>query len=101
MLLLTLLWSGSVAAGAQQATDPLISPIDTTSRPSLLDHPHRPAALKGKALRAGAVTVTENGVAQKASVVRLPAERLEVVLVIDTSASMKGAALDIGQGGGQ
>lgn len=92
VLLLTLLCTVT-AAEAQQQTDRLISPIKTTSDGDRSTTLTAPAALKGSALRPGAVTVTENKVLQQASVVRLPAERLEVVLVIDTSASMKGAAL--------
>ena len=91
-LLFTLLCTGKVA-DAQRETDRLVSPIKSTSdgdRSTILT---APPALKGKGLRSGSVTVTENKALQQASIVRLPAERLEVVLVIDTSSSMKGAPL--------
>ena len=90
-----------MAVDAQKAKDPLISPIKTTRRGSVSTTLTAPAGLKGQSLRPGAVVVTENGVAQDASVVRLPAEQLEVVLVVDTSVEHEGGGADIGQGGGQ
>ena len=84
-------WAG--AAHAQAPTGSLdLAPIDPASYPVLSAVVTVPPELNGQELSAGAVTVSENGIAQPTSLVRLPGNRLEVVLVIDTSGSMRGAA---------
>jgi Ca-activated chloride channel family protein len=51
-----------------------------------------PPELNGEELLPGSITVSENGIVQPSTLLRLPDDRLEVVLVIDTSGSMKGTA---------
>ena len=68
-LLVSLVGLGSVSAGAEQGTDPLISRVDARNRPRVSTILTAPPALKGKTLRTGAVTVTEDGAVQRASVV--------------------------------
>lgn len=90
LMLVTLGWSGT--ALAQAAPAPLaLSTIETATHPDLSAILTAPSELSGEELRAGAVTVTEDGKVQPATLVRLPGDRLEVVLVIDTSGSMQGA----------
>jgi tight adherence protein B len=52
-----------------------------------------PAELGAADIPAGAFTAFENGQPRPVAVARLPHDSLEVVLVIDTSGSMKGAAM--------
>lgn len=57
-----------------------------------------PDRLAPEALAAANVRVVENGVAQAARIESLPADQLEVALVIDTSASMTGGPLAAAKG---
>ena len=91
-VLLTLLW-GAPAAAQETAPLPLeVDSIDASAHPRVTAVLTAPPELGGAALEPGAVVVTEGGEARPVEVVRLPDERLEVVLVIDTSGSMRGAA---------
>lgn len=93
LVLATLGWSVSGTALAQEAPGPLeLSSIDTATHPKLSTILTAPSELSGEELLPGAVTVTEDGEVQPSTFVRLPDDRLEVVLVIDTSGSMQGAA---------
>jgi tight adherence protein B len=93
---MTVLVLGSAAAAtAQDAPVALaVSPIDAATYPDLSALLIAPSGLTGEELAAGSVTVTEDGIAQPATLVRLPGDRLEVVLVVDTSGSMKGTAFE-------
>jgi tight adherence protein B len=80
-------------AAAQDATTPLtLGPIDSSTHPDLSVLVAAPPQLNGEELLPGSIGVIENGAAQPSTLVRLPDDRLEVVLVIDTSGSMKGTA---------
>jgi tight adherence protein B len=87
-----------VAAGravAQDAPAPLtLGPVEVATYPDLSVVLTAPPALGGEEIAPTSVTVSEGGVAQPSTLVRLPNDRLEVVLVIDTSGSMKGAAFE-------
>ncbi len=93
-VLATLCWSGTGTgtALAQEAPGLLeLSSIDTATHPELSTILTAPSDLNGEELLSGSVTVTEDGEVRPATLVRLPAAGLEVVLVIDTSGSMQGA----------
>ena len=91
-LFLTLLW-GAPASAQQGAPLPLeVDRIDLGAHPRVTAVITAPLELGGVPLDPGAVTVTEGGQARPVEVVHLSDERLEVVLVIDTSGSMRGAA---------
>jgi tight adherence protein B len=93
---MTVLVLGPVAAATAQDEPAAlaVSPIDAATYPDLSALLIAPSGLTGEELAAGSVTVTEDGIAQPATLVRLPGDRLEVVLVIDTSGSMKGTAFE-------
>jgi tight adherence protein B len=67
-----------------------VTAVDASARPEITATVGVPA---GRALPPGAFTVTEDGRPVAATVTPLPAEQLEVILVIDTSGSMAGAPL--------
>ncbi|HUP75250.1 MAG TPA: VWA domain-containing protein [Acidimicrobiales bacterium] len=83
---------GTTAHAQSPVVDLGLAPIDATPYPTLSAVVTAPRELNGQELGAGAVTVIENGIAQPTTLVRLPGNRLEVVLVVDTSGSMGGAA---------
>lgn len=92
-LLLLTLFSGDVASAQEPTVAPLeVGAVDTSAHPRVTAVLSAPPELGGAMLEQGAVTVIEGGDDRPVEVVRLPDDRLEVVLVIDTSGSMRGAA---------
>lgn len=85
-----------IASGAAAAQEPAptleVGPVDAAAHPQVTTMLTAPAALGGVSLEPGSVTVTESGQERPAEIVRLPGDQLEVVLVVDTSGSMRGAA---------
>ena len=91
----TLLCTSSAASSAaRQAATLQLGPVDASAHPQVSVVMAAPPELRGEPLTAAAVRVVENGVAQPATLTPLSNERLEVVLVIDTSGSMKGAPFE-------
>jgi tight adherence protein B len=81
-------------APANAAERPLeLDAVDTAKAPTVSVSVTPPGADEAT-LPKGAFTVTEDGEEVEASVGRVSGEELEVVLVIDTSGSMKGAPMD-------
>lgn len=74
-----------IAAGDAQVT---ITKVDTTKFPTVNIEVGVPGGLVGTLTEAN-VQVTENGVAVPFTLQQVPANRLEVVLLLDTSGSMK------------
>jgi tight adherence protein B len=84
----------ATAAPAHAADVPLeVQDVDTSDYPQVSMSVTPPGADEAT-LPEGAFTVTEGGKEVHASVGRVSGEELEVVLVIDTSGSMKGAPMD-------
>ena len=79
------------AAGADEALT--VVSTDVAGYPDVRMVVAVPAAAGDQGLAASAVTVTESGKGRPVTVEALPAEQLEVALVIDTSGSMQGAPL--------
>lgn len=97
--LAVLLVSAPRAASAGSADEGLIVVgRDVSSFPDVHLIVAAPDRLAPEALAAANVRVVENGVAQAARIESLPADQLEVALVIDTSASMTGEPLAAAKG---
>ena len=75
------------------AEEIVVDDIDISAHPQITIRVTMPPALAGQALPADAFTVTEGGTAIVPVVERLPNEDLEVVLLLDTSQSMRGEPL--------
>lgn len=84
--------SGAVGAEDSGGVLTVVS-TDVTSYPDIRMVVAAPASLGVEALTNANFQVTEAGQPQLISVEALPSERLELALVIDTSASMRGAPL--------
>lgn len=85
--------SAQGAAQPQVIDLPIVS-VDTGARPELRMVVAAPSQFGGQTLPASAFTLTENGQGRPLQVQPLPDEGLEVVLVVDTSGSMSGAAIN-------
>jgi tight adherence protein B len=70
-----------------------VDTLDTTEHPKVTATVTVPPEFVGQELGATAFTVVEAGQALPAAVTQLPNDALQVVLVLDTSGSMKGAPL--------
>lgn len=96
-LALALATAAGVTPAGAQAPAPVgvltVTAVDASARPEITATVGVPAGLAGRGLPPGAFTVTEDGRPVAAIVTPLPAEQLEVILVIDTSGSMAGAPL--------
>jgi tight adherence protein B len=92
-LLGLLLLPAALPALAQDAEDERldVAPIDFSDHPTLTTVLTAPQALVGRRLRAGDITVEQDGRPVPVGVEQLPADELEVVLLVDTSGSMRGA----------
>ena len=91
---IALLASGWPALAARAADSDLqMSNVDAGNAPHVVVEFNAPASLTGKALTGADVVVATNGVSVKSSLTVVPTAGLEVVLALDTSGSMNGAAL--------
>jgi tight adherence protein B len=86
-------------AGADETLAVVAS--DVTGHPNVKLVVAAPPPLAGQTLDASAFRVTEGGKPVPAQVEALPAEQLEVALVVDTSGSMSGAPLAAAKGAAQ
>ncbi|MBI2170025.1 MAG: type II secretion system F family protein [Actinobacteria bacterium] len=87
---------GSAAAPGEPSSRVEIVAVDSSAHPEVTLSVQPPAELAGSALSADAFSLTENGTAVDVVVEQAGAKQssLDVVLVIDTSGSMKGAPLE-------
>jgi tight adherence protein B len=83
-----------VPAAAQEQGDVAVTAVDISDYPTVDLTITAPAGLAARDLPADAFSVTEGGATRDAQVTRIAGEALQVVLVIDTSGSMRGAPLD-------
>ncbi|MEO1063915.1 MAG: type II secretion system F family protein [Actinomycetota bacterium] len=85
-----------VAAGAQSLTEMEITRVDgpDATTGDVVITVKAPAELAGEDIPADAFQVTEDAVPLGVDVERLPSDELQVVLVVDTSGSMEGAAIE-------
>lgn len=86
--------TGSGAAPTDVAAALKVASVDTSRYPAIEVVVSAPRRLAGTTLPQDAFSVAENGRQRAARTERLPNDRLEVVLAVDTSGSMRGAALD-------
>jgi tight adherence protein B len=84
---------GTAAPASAEELPLEVQDVDASAYPSVSVSVTPPGAAEA-ALPAGAFTVTEGGEEVDAEIGRISGEELEVVLVIDTSGSMKGAPMD-------
>lgn len=99
--LLALLLAVPGTAAAQDATEaaPLgLEVLDARLHPDIQIIVSLPAGMVDSTLDESAFTVTENGVPVPTRVAPVPTEGLDVVLLMDTSGSMRGAALTSAKG---
>jgi tight adherence protein B len=91
LLLATSAWVGGGPAHAQDPPPPPleVAPVDVGAYPQVSTTFTAPPELTGSGLEPAAVAVEEDGKPVSPELVRLPNDRLEVVLVIDTSGSMR------------
>lgn len=94
VVLLLVAAAGAMAAAPAAAEELVVTESDTSAYPQVSMTVAVPPGLAGKDLPAGAFTVMERGERLTMSATRLQGDDLEIVLVIDTSGSMKGAAMD-------
>ncbi|MEM8905515.1 MAG: type II secretion system F family protein [Actinomycetota bacterium] len=91
--------AGPVTVGAQSLTEMEITRVqlggtDPSVEPGeVVLTVKAPAALVGEEIPSSSFLVTEDGTPRRVDVERLPSDGLEVVLVVDTSGSMAGAAI--------
>lgn len=94
MASVVMLWPPGAAAAQEP---PAITAVDSTGHPAVTLMVEPPETFAAFDLPASAFSVTENGQTREVTVERAGATELsalEVVLVVDTSGSMKGAPLD-------
>jgi tight adherence protein B len=84
----------AVGAGADVTTALKVGSVESTSYPDVRVVVAAPQRLAGTTIPAEAFTVRENGKIRPTKAVPLPNDQLEVVLAVDTSGSMRGAAMD-------
>jgi Mg-chelatase subunit ChlD len=84
---------GVAAPGAGAAASVVISNADTTAAPQVTMTVAVPGTSPDEPLATSAFTVLETGQRRPATVVGLPSDPLQVILVMDTSGSMAGSAL--------
>jgi tight adherence protein B len=89
---LTLVPHGPAAAQPARPLD--VGTIEVGDHPRLRTVLTPPPELAGDDLDAGTVSVTEGGEEREVALTPLPGDDLEVVLVLDTSGSMRGEAFD-------
>jgi tight adherence protein B len=81
-------------AGAQQKTGLDITSVDAAGYPDVTAVVTAPPGLGGAGYPASAFEVTEDGKPVDVTVQRVPTSSLEILLVVDTSGSMKGAPIE-------
>ena len=92
-LMLAATFTGAGPAQAQAGTGELLVAVDSLAPPTVTATITPPRALQDRDLPPKAFSVQENGREVPVEVTRLPADTLEVVLVVDTSGSMRGEPL--------
>ncbi len=93
-VLVALVFVATSAPGHAQAPEGLqVTAVGPSRFPEVTATVTLPAALAGRDVPPAAFTLLENGASATATVTPLPADELEVMLVIDTSGSMAGDAL--------
>jgi tight adherence protein B len=90
-------WVGMLTAAAQTVTAPAapmeVTAIDAGRYPTVTATVTLPSSVSDVGITNDRVRVEENGAPRAAKVTRVPAQDLDVVLLIDTSGSMQGAPL--------
>jgi tight adherence protein B len=89
-------WVGMLTAAAQTVTgsSPIeITAVDSSGYPTVAATVSLPPSIADAGITADRVRVEENGAARSVQVTRVPGNDLEVVLLIDTSGSMRGTPL--------
>jgi len=90
LLLATSAWVGGGPAHAQDPPPSIeVAPVDVSAYPQVSTTFTAPPELTGSGLEPAAIAIEEDGKPVSPELVRLPNDRLEVVLVIDTSGSMR------------
>lgn len=81
-----------------QRTDPVaalkVASVDTMDYPDMTVVVSAPRNLAGTSISSSEFKVTEDGKVRSARATQMPNDKLEVVLAVDTSGSMRGAAID-------
>jgi tight adherence protein B len=85
---------GAAPAGSQPAEALDITSVDTSGYPAVTAVVTAPPGLGGAGYAASAFEVTEDGEPIDVTVRRVPTASLEILLVVDTSGSMKGAPIE-------
>lgn len=80
---------GIVAAQAAEEDGFAISRVDVSTHPQIAVEVSVPSSLTGGAVEPTSITLSENGEVLPVDVVPVPTDGLEVVLLIDTSGSMR------------
>ena len=94
LLATAILLAPSPPAGASQPREELqVTEVDTSAFPKVTATVSVPPSLAGKDLPSDAFSVLESGSSRPTTATRLPGDELEVVLVLDTSGSMRGAPM--------
>jgi len=87
--------SAHAAAESADVTTALkVASVDSTNYPNVEIVVAAPQRLAGTSIPADAFTVRENGKLRPTRAAHLPNDQLEIVLAVDTSGSMRGAAMD-------
>jgi tight adherence protein B len=90
-------WVGMLTAAAQTITPPAaameVTAVDTGRYPTVTATVTLPSSVSDVGITNDRVRVEENGAPRTAKVTRVAAQDLDVVLLIDTSGSMRGAPL--------
>ena len=92
-VLMGVVLAGTAAAALEPAPELQVDVIETAGYPSVRAIVVPPRELSVDAIRQGTFIVLEGGQKREATVETLPSKDLAVVLVIDTSGSMKGDAI--------
>ena len=92
-VLMGVVLAGTAAAALEPAPELQVDGIETAGYPSVRAIVVPPPELSADAIRQGTFNVLEGGQKREATVEILPTKDLAVVLVIDTSGSMKGDAI--------
>jgi tight adherence protein B len=91
------LLSAGVAGAAQAASSIAITSVDASAYPSVTAVVTVPGGLSGASYAPDAFQVVEAGSAVRVSAQRMPTTNLEIMLVVDTSGSMRGTPLTSAQ----
>ena len=94
LLATAIVLASSPPAAANEPPEELrVLEVDTSASPKVTATVSVPLSLAGKDLPSDAFSVLEDGMSRPTTATRLPGDELEVVLVLDTSGSMRGAPM--------